>query len=345
MTGSTPAPVTPLLVVDGLHTTLPTARGPLHAVNGVSLSLGRGETMGIVGESGSGKTMLARTIMNLLPASAQVDGKVMFGDLDVRNLSTADAMHFWGKEVAMVFQNPMTALNPVRKIGAQVTDPIRRHLGLSRKDSRARAKMLLEHVRIPDAARRLNQYPYELSGGMRQRVMIAIALACEPKLLIADEPTTALDVTVQKQILDLLSSLQREHHMAMILITHDLGVISGRARNVVVMYSGRVVEVGAARSLFTQARHPYTAALLRSIPRAKAPSHTRLETIPGRPPDMVNVPVGCPFAPRCQSAQSTCSVERPELEGPPGHRFACFFPVRALGDDPRTAPVDNVAVL
>jgi peptide/nickel transport system ATP-binding protein len=332
----------PLLVVDDLRTTFTTKRGPLRAVDGVSFSLERGQTMGIVGESGSGKSILVRTIMNLLPRSAQVEGSVAFEGTDVRKLPRERARHFWGKDIAMVFQNPMTSLNPVKKIGTQIADPLRRHLGLSRRAARERARELLEHVRIPEAARRLDQYPHELSGGMRQRVIIAIALACEPKLLIADEPTTALDVTVQKQILDLLSSLQAEHHMAMILITHDLGVVSGRADKVAVMYAGRFAEVGLAEDVFDRTRHPYTAALLRSIPRLDQPSHTRLETIPGRPPDMVNRPAGCPFAPRCNFAQPSCEEERPVLL-PEGarHRYACFFPVgtpegeRALAENAR----------
>jgi peptide/nickel transport system ATP-binding protein len=319
----------PLLQVNNLRTSFRTSRGLLRAVDGVSFSLERGETIGIVGESGSGKSVLVRSIMNLLPRTATVEGQVFFESRDVRTLPKAERKHFWGPQMAMVFQDPMTSLNPVKKVGRQIIDPIQFHQGLSREAARKRALELLDLVRIPEAGRRLSQYPHELSGGMRQRVIIAIALSCSPKLLIADEPTTALDVTVQKQILDLLALLQRELQMAMILITHDLGVVAGRARRIAVMYGGKVAETADTRALFRSMRHPYTEALLKSIPRIEQPSHTRLEAIWGRPPDMVNPPVGCRFAPRCRYAQATCIDNPPELvPGPePGHRFACFFPV------------------
>ena len=326
---------TPLLEVRDLRTQFRTSRGLLRAVDGVSFTLNRGETLGIVGESGSGKSVLVRTIMNLLPRTAMIEGSVLYEGRDVRSLPRNERKHFWGTQMAMVFQDPMTSLNPVKKIGTQLTDPLRYHLNLSRDAARKRALELLELLRIPEAARRLQQYPHELSGGMRQRVMIAIALSCNPKLLIADEPTTALDVTVQKQILDLLGNLQRELEMAMILITHDLGVVAGRANRINVMYAGQVVETADTITLFNSMRHPYTEALLNSIPRIEHPSHTRLEAIAGRPPDMTRPPQGCRFAPRCRYAQPECIDNPPQLEqgANPNHQYRCFFPVGTAANE------------
>jgi peptide/nickel transport system ATP-binding protein len=319
----------PLLQVENLATSFSTSRGLLRAVDGVSFTLDRGETLGIVGESGSGKSVLVRSIMNILPRSATIEGTVLFEGKDVRSLPKNERQHFWGTQIAMVFQDPMTSLNPVKKIGKQITDPLRYHLNLNKDAARTRAIELLDQVGIPEPARRLHQYPHELSGGMRQRVGIAIALSCKPKLLIADEPTTALDVTVQKQILDLLQTLQNDMHMAMILITHDLGVVAGRAKRISVMYGARTAETADTRTLFASMRHPYTEALLSSIPRIENPSHTRLSAIAGRPPDMVAPPPGCRFAPRCRYAQDKCLVDAPPLfpASEPGHRFACFYPV------------------
>jgi peptide/nickel transport system ATP-binding protein len=321
----------PLLEVDDLGVSFDTPSGSLRAVDGVSVRIHRGETLGIVGESGSGKSVLSRAIMNLLSRNAQVDesSQIRFDGRDVRALSRREMRHYWGGEVAMVFQDPMTSLTPVLTVGRQLSEPLRFHLGLGRKQARERALELLAHVGIPEAERRYDAYPHKLSGGMRQRVMIAIALSCGPKLLIADEPTTALDVTIQQQILNLLAGVQREREMAMILVTHDLGVVAARADRIAVMYAGRIVELAPTRTLFDRARHPYTQALLRSIPRLSEPSHTRLHTIPGRPPAPSEVVAGCPFAPRCDRAQPRCLVERPGLEadGDPGHEFACFFPV------------------
>jgi peptide/nickel transport system ATP-binding protein len=321
----------PLLVVEDMRTMFSTPRGLLRAVDGVSFSLDRGETLGIVGESGSGKSVLARSIMNLLANNAIVpdDSKVIFDGREVRKLPRPEAKHFWGTEMAMVFQDPMTSLNPVKRIGAQITESIRYHLGLSRKAATVRALELMEHVKIPEPRRRLEQYPHELSGGMRQRATIAIALACEPRLLIADEPTTALDVTVQKQILDLLASLQEERDMAMILITHDLGVVAGQADRVAVMYAGQLVEVADTDVLFTHVRHPYTEALMNSIPKVHQPSHTQLDAISGRPPDMVQRATGCRFAPRCRYARVLCLEMEPELleTEQAGHLARCFVPV------------------
>jgi peptide/nickel transport system ATP-binding protein len=317
-----------LLEVDGLLTSFATARGELRAVDGVSFALARGETLGIVGESGSGKSMLARTIMGLLPPTAATSGRVVYDGKDLADMSPAAARKLWGPELAMVFQDPTTSLNPVKRVGTHITESLRHHLGLSRQAAGARAVELLDQVGIPDPAQRARQYPHELSGGMRQRVTIAVALACEPNLLVADEPTTALDVTVQKQILDLLGRLQRERGMAMILITHDLGIVSGRTDRVAVMYAGRLVETAPTRRLFASVRHPYTEALLRSSPRIDAPSHTRLQAITGRPPDLANLPSGCRFAPRCPHATDLCRDEEPVLEdSEAGHLVACHHPV------------------
>jgi peptide/nickel transport system ATP-binding protein len=272
--------------------------------------------------------MLVRTIMGLLPPTATTSGRIVYDGRDLAELSPAAARRLWGPELAMVFQDPTTSLNPVKRVGTHITESLRQHLGLGRQAAQARAIELLDQVGIPDPARRARQYPHELSGGMRQRVTIAVALACEPDLLVADEPTTALDVTVQKQILDLLSRLQRERGMAMILITHDLGIVSGRANRVAVMYAGRLVETAPTRRLFAAVRHPYTEALLRSSPRIDAPSHTRLQAISGRPPDLANPPPGCRFAPRCPHATDRCREEQPALrEAEAGHLVACHHPV------------------
>ena len=320
---------TPTLVVEDLRTSFATDRGELKAVDGVSFSLHRGRTLGVVGESGSGKSATARSIMNLLPpGKSSTSGRVLIDGRDLRSLSRRESRHVWGVEASMVFQNPMTSLNPVIQVGRQIGEGLRYHRNLPRPAAERRARELLEAVGIADPDRRLREYPHQLSGGMRQRVMIAIALACEPKLLIADEPTTALDVTVQKQILDLLDRLRREHRMAMILITHDLSVVAGRTDDVVVMYAGRIVEKAPTLRLFTAMRHPYTKALFESIPKVAQPSHTRLQIIQGRPPDLAALPPGCAFAPRCQNAQPRCIAESPPLGGTDAteHRFACFYP-------------------
>nr|WP_283251020.1 ABC transporter ATP-binding protein [Rhabdothermincola salaria] len=315
-----------------MHTTFNTPRGPVPAVDGVDLDLAAGETIGIVGESGSGKSVFVRSVMGLTNhvPQAKVTGQVTF---DGRDLSAADTNAYrslWGAEIAMIFQDPMTSLNPVKKIGAHFDQGLRKTLGLSKKDARARATELLVEVGIPEPVRRLDQYPHELSGGMRQRVCIALALACRPKLLIADEPTTALDVTVQRQILDLLEQVTADTNMATILITHDLGVVARRADRIIVMYAGRAVERAAVRELFHHTTHPYTEALLASVPRLTYEPHTRLAAIPGTPPDLTRAIVGCPFAPRCAYATDICRVEHPPLEpatADPGHFVACHHPV------------------
>lgn len=318
----------PLLEVRDLRVRFPTPAGVVRAVDGLSFNLWPGQTLGIVGESGSGKSVTARTLMNLLPRTAQVDGEVLYEGRDVRALAAAGAKHFWGVEMTMVFQDPMTSLNPVKKVGEQIAEVLRYHLGRSRGEALAEAVDLLGQVGIPEPARRVAQYPHELSGGLRQRVVIAMALACRPRLLIADEPTTAVDVTVQKHLLDLLDRLRAEREMAMILITHDLGVAKGRTDDVAVMYAGRIVELADTVSLFADMRHPYTEALLRSIPRIDDPSGHRLDPIGGRPPDLIDPPERCRFADRCRYAQADCLEAVPEFAGLEGlHRFSCNHPV------------------
>ncbi|MGH1504529.1 MAG: ABC transporter ATP-binding protein [Acidimicrobiales bacterium] len=319
----------PLLVVDNLRTQFFTPRGTVTAVDGVSFTLERGTTLGVVGESGSGKTVLSRSIMNLLPSrNVKRTGSVKFAGKEILNLSDKDMRHVWGKDLAMVFQDPMTSLNPVMKVGKQITESLLLHLDVSKEEARDTAISLLRSVKIPEPEKRFDEYPHQLSGGMRQRVMIAVALACGPRLLFADEPTTALDVTVQSQILNLLQEQQLERHMAMILVTHDLGVVAGRADRIAVMYGGRLVETAPTTTLFDEMRHPYTEALMRAIPRLEHQSHQRLQAIGGRPPDLVDPPKGCAFAPRCPRVQERCLHERPELRlGAEGHQYACHFPV------------------
>jgi peptide/nickel transport system ATP-binding protein len=277
-----------------------------------------------------GKTVLSRSIMGLLPKKNVVrEGRVLFEGRDLGQLSPEAMRHLWGTEIAMVFQDPMTSLNPVMKIGKQITESLLEHLDVTKDFAKETAVELLRSVGIPEPARRFNEYPHQLSGGMRQRVTIAIALACGPKLLIADEPTTALDVTVQAQILDLLQRQQRDRYMAMMLITHDLGVVAGRTDEIAVMYAGQIVEKAPTRTLFTDMKMPYTEALVKSIPKIENPSHTRLVAIGGRPPDLVEPPPGCRFAPRCAYAQDKCLVDMPPLipASTPDHSFRCWFPV------------------
>ncbi|KRB79982.1 dipeptide/oligopeptide/nickel ABC transporter ATP-binding protein [Nocardioides sp. Root190] len=324
-----------LLEVTDLRTVFHTARGDVRAVDGVSFRLAAGETLGLVGESGSGKSVLGRTVMGLISSgpTTTVTGSVRIGGHDVHALKPSARRRLWGPEVAMVFQDPMTSLNPVKRVGTHLTETLRRHLHCSRTEATERAVDLLRQVGIPEPARRLRQYPHELSGGMRQRVVIATALACDPRLLIADEPTTALDVTVQKQILDLLGSLVAERDMAMLLVSHDLGAVAGRTDRVQVMYAGRTVESGATRPVFAAPEHPYTEALLASIPNLAHPPHTVLRAIEGNPPDMARPPLGCRFAPRCGRAAAGCTDELPLLVGVPGsagvtgREVACHHPV------------------
>ena len=319
-----------MLEVDDLIVDFATPAGSLRAVDGVSLRLDEGESMAIVGESGSGKSVLSRTLINLLAGNGTRTGLIKIGGRDIDELTKAQKKHFFGVEVAMVFQDPMTSLNPVKRVGVQLTESMKYHLKLSSSDAKEQAIALLKQVHLPSPEQRFRQYPHELSGGMRQRVVIAMALACEPKLLIADEPTTALDVTVQKTILDLLDELRTERNMAMILITHDLGVARGRADKIGVMYAGRLLEVGRTEDVFSTMRHPYTQALLESIPDIDAPSHSRLQPIPGRPPNLLNPPQGCAFAQRCRYARADCLNSKPPLDGLDDHVYACFH---AVGTD------------
>jgi len=319
----------PLLSVEGVSVELPTPRGALCAVDKVDLALAPGRTLGIVGESGCGKTMLSRAILQLLPKRARLGGRVMFAGRDLVTLDPEALRRLRGPELAVVFQDPMTSLNPVLTIGTQIVETLQAHLGMDAGAAFRRGSALLAAVGIPAPDQRMRQYPHQLSGGMRQRVAIAIALSCEPRLLIADEPTTALDVTVQAQILDLLAREQRRRHMAMILITHDLGVVAGRTDEVAVMYAGRVVERAPTPRLFTNMRMPYTEALLAAIPKLDSPPHTALPAIAGRPPDPTRPLAGCSFAPRCRYADALCSGTKPPLEDPEGAGalYACWHPL------------------
>jgi len=332
-------PVGDLLVVENLTTTFHTARGPLPAVGGVSFRLAANETLGVVGESGSGKTVLSRTIMGLQPrTNVEVGGSVLLDGHQIVGAADEDLRDIWGTKVAMIFQDPMTSLNPVTKIGKQIGESLRVRLGMNKAEAKARAIELLTLVGIPSPEERYEAYPTQLSGGMRQRVMIAIALAGNPTLLLADEPTTGLDVTIQAQILNLLDELQLKLQMSVILVTHDLGVVATRTDRIIVMYAGRVVEMGRTKDVFKDHRMPYTRALLESTPRVSNPSHTRLQTIPGRPPNLLKLTEGCAFAPRCSRATEKCSQERPNLEptGADGHYFACWNPL-----DNESAPVSS----
>jgi len=319
-----------LLEVKGLKTHFATDEGWIHAVDGVDLALDRGETLGVVGESGCGKTVTALTTIKLIamPPGKIVAGAVLWQGRDLVPLG-ADAMQkIRAKEIAIVFQEPMTSLNPVYTIGEQIAEVIRLHEGLGRREALDRTIEMLRLVRIPNPERRVRDYPHQFSGGMRQRVMIAMALSCNPKLLIADEPTTALDVTIQAQILDLLGELKSKVGMAVMLITHAMGVIAETAQRVVVMYAGKVVEEAPVKELFANPRHPYTQGLIRSIPRidTAATHKTRLEAIKGVVPSLLNPPIGCRFAPRCRLAAPECTRETPPLrEIVPGHKVACVM--------------------
>jgi peptide/nickel transport system ATP-binding protein len=323
-----------LLSVNDVVVDLPTPRGNLRAVDHVDLALGSGKTLGIVGESGCGKTILSRAILQLLPKKVKLSGHVIFDGQDLVRLSPEALRKLRARSMAVVFQDPMTSLNPVLTIGTQLIETLQEHLELDWANAKRRSAELLAAVGIPAPEQRLSHYPHQLSGGMRQRVAIAIALSCEPKLLIADEPTTALDVTIQAQILDLLAREQRRRRMAMILITHDLGIVAGRTDEVAVMYAGRVVERAPTQLLFKNMRMPYTAALLAAIPRLDAAPHMLLPTISGRPPDPTRPLQGCAFAPRCRYAGGQCVREKPPLVTVEQHRYACFHPLEiAAGAD------------
>jgi peptide/nickel transport system ATP-binding protein len=318
---------TPLLQVRGLRTEFPGRQATVPAVDGVDLTVGRGSIVGIVGESGSGKSVTARTVLRLLRPPAEITaGRIEFDGQDLRALPERRMRELRGGRIAMVFQDPQSALNPVRTVGDQVAEALTAH-GTDRRRAARRALELLRLVGIPDPERRLREYPHQFSGGMRQRIVIAIALANDPDLLIADEPTTALDVTIQAQVLQLLAKLRAELGIAIVMITHDMGVVAELCDEVVVMYAGRVVEQGNVRQILTDPRHPYTAALLRAMPRLATPAQTRLAAIPGNPPDPADLPAGCAFAPRCARAAQRCTADRPALSDLPGdRRIACWLP-------------------
>jgi oligopeptide transport system ATP-binding protein len=324
-----------LMEVKDLVTRFYTQEGIVYAVNGVSYTLHEGETLGVVGESGSGKSVHSLAIMGLIPSPpGKVErGEVIFRGRDLLKLSSEEMRLVRGSEIAMIFQDPMTSLNPVLTIGSQITEALKLHLGMNNKESRVRAAELLSLVGIPDAPSRLDNYPHQFSGGMRQRVMIAMGLSCNPKLLIADEPTTALDVTIQAQILDLVKRLRQEFGMAIIWISHDLGVVAGIADNINVMYAGTIVERGPVEQVFADTRHPYTVGLLNSLPRVDSDGSQRLISIVGSPPDMRNALTGCPFVDRCPYRIEKCAHELPTLEPVPGvpgreHLMACWVDIR-----------------
>jgi peptide/nickel transport system ATP-binding protein len=325
----------PLLEIEDLHTEIRLRSATVHALEGVSLNVEAGECLGIVGESGSGKTMTALSVMQLLPPGGHiVGGTVTLAGQELTALGDDGMRHVRGNEIGMIFQDPMTSLNPTMTVGDQIAETVLLHRGADTKTARARAVEVLGLVGMPRPAERVGNYPHQLSGGMRQRVMIAMALACEPKLLIADEPTTALDVTIQKQILELIDDLRRRLGMAVILVTHDLGVIAGRADRAAVMYAGKVMETTSTVRLFANPRHPYTEALFGALPEKAADVTQRLYSIPGMPPDLTAPPSGCRFAARCRYVQDSCRETEPPLEGDTwDHAFRCFFPVGTAGDD------------
>jgi oligopeptide/dipeptide ABC transporter ATP-binding protein len=321
----------PLLQVNGLRVHFWTARGTVHAVNGISFEIGEGETLGIVGESGCGKSVTSLALLGILPrAGRAVAGTATFDGRDLLKMSDKELRAVRGKDIAMIFQDPMTSLNPVLTIGRQIREALETHFHMDKDAAQKRAVELLDQVGIPGAPSRVRDYPHQFSGGMRQRAMIAMALACKPKLLIADEPTTALDVTIQAQILDLLRALVAETGMALILITHDLGVVAGMCERVNVMYGGMFMEAGTSEDLFARPRHPYTLGLLQSVPRLDASRHEKLTPIEGAPRDMLSAPRACPFQPRCRYEVERSRQEVPQLtEIEPGHFVACFNPVPA----------------
>jgi peptide/nickel transport system ATP-binding protein len=325
----------PLLQVKDLYTQFDTPKGIARAVDGVSFSLERGKTLGIVGESGSGKSVLSRTIIDILAKDGSVlyDGEIIFEGRDLRNLNEKEMREVRGREIAMVFQDPMSSLNPVKKIGKQITEVLTKRMGMSSHLAKVRAAELINSVGIPDAEQQLGRYPMHLSGGMRQRIAIAIAIACEPKLLIADEPTTALDVTIQAQILDLLKELQNKHDMSVMLITHNLGIVSGYTDDVAVMYAGKIVEKCSTDELISNPIMPYTEALMNSAPSLADAPHTRLQAIPGLPPNLLNLPEGCSFQSRCNYKEEKCSSYAPDLTTikNPDHKFACWYPLNFSG--------------
>jgi oligopeptide/dipeptide ABC transporter ATP-binding protein len=318
-----------LFEINNLQITFDTKRGPLQAVRGVSLSIRKGESVGIVGESGSGKTVMSRAAMGLLRGrKVQRTGSVKIEGEELLTLSNEQIRNFWGLRIAMIFQDPMTALNPVRKVGSQFAESLVKRMNMSKDEAAKRTLELLALVNMPEPEKAVQKYPHQLSGGMRQRVMIAMAIACDPELLFADEPTTALDVTVQAQVLELLSELRERLGMAMVIVTHDLGVVAGHTDKIAVMYGGEIVEMASTPDLFANTKMPYTEALMESIPRLDRKRGDRLPTIPGSPPDPIAARTGCGFAPRCRYATDKCRNEHPELtDAGNGHMYRCFFPI------------------
>jgi peptide/nickel transport system ATP-binding protein len=328
---SEPSAQPALLTAEDVVVRFHTKKGVVRAVDGVSLRIDAGEVLAVVGESGSGKTVLTRRLMGLVAGGrgSEVEGTVTFDGTNLTALPARDLTAFWGAEIALILQDPMTSLNPVKRIGAQLTETILAHERVPKKEAQDRAVELLRSVGLSEPERRVRQYPHELSGGMRQRVTIAIALSCNPRLLLADEPTTALDVTVQAQILDLLADLHSRRRMAMLLVTHDLRVVRSRSDRIAVMYAGRIVETAPTPVLFADPKMPYTEALMNAVPPLAGPNHTRLHVIPGRPPDLIDPPAGCKFSPRCPVAQHRCLTEEPPLRdaGSGEHQYRCWFPV------------------
>jgi oligopeptide/dipeptide ABC transporter ATP-binding protein len=318
-----------LLSVEDLHVRFATRRGTVHAVNGITFDIAPGETLGIVGESGCGKSVTSLAILGLLARNGRVEsGRAVFDGQDLIRQSDRALRRIRGREIAMIFQDPMSSLNPVLTVGRQIREALETHFDMDRKEAEATVEEALDRVGIPSPKARVKDYPHQFSGGMRQRAMIAMALACKPKLLIADEPTTALDVTIQAQILDLLRALVAEENAALILITHDLGVVAGMCERVNVMYAGMFMETGSAEQLFAWPRHPYTLGLLQSVPRLDAARRARLQPIEGAPPNMLGAPAACPFQPRCRFEVDLSRLEVPKLvEIEPGHQVACFNPV------------------
>ncbi len=320
-----------LLEVKDLKTQFHTREGLVYAVNGISYQMEEGETLGIVGESGCGKSVGVLSLLRLIPEPPGkiANGQALFQGKDLLKMSPEEIRHVRGAQIAMVFQDPMTSLNPVLTIGRQLTEALELHMGMNKQQARDRAAELLSMVGIPQAGDRLNDYPHQYSGGMRQRVMIAMALSCTPQLLIADEPTTALDVTIQAQIIDLVKRLRDELGMAIIWITHDLGIVAGLAKRVIVMYAGFIIEEAQVKDLYSDPRHPYTLGLLGSLPRVDETQHRRLVSIEGLPPDLLGLPQGCPFAARCVYRIDRCEKENPPLEPvSPGHWKACWVDTR-----------------
>ena len=325
----------PLLDIRDLHTDIEIRSGVVHALSGVDLHVNAGETLGIVGESGSGKTMTALSLMGLLPPGGSVSsGQIILDGQDLTKLALKEKRKLRGTKVGMIFQDPLTSLNPTMKIGLQVCEPLRVHEKLSKKEALERAVEILKRVGMPRPEVVINNYPHQLSGGMRQRVMIAMALVCKPRILIADEPTTALDVTTQMQILDLIDELRDEYQMGVILITHDLGVVAGHTDRVAVMYAGRIVETAPTKTLFTEPKHRYTSSLMAALPERALAAGTKLFSIPGAPPSLTNLPVGCRFAARCLWATDECRAGYPDLSGDDAHTFSCFHPVQEGDESP-----------